>query len=74
MAPTLTHSLPFWLEAVAQQAVPPLFGFLFVQEEAPVNGHSAGVADYGSDHAPEEHDERNVEECDCDDPPAGPQV
>lgn len=47
---------------MAEQAIPAFAIVAFLGEEAPVDGHSAGVSQDGANHADQEQDEEDVED------------
>lgn len=57
---------------MAKQAVTSLLGFFFIEEEPPVDWHPSWIADYCSDHAPEQHEKCDMENCDSCRPPLRP--
>jgi hypothetical protein len=58
---------------VAEQAVAPPAVFALLGEEAPVYWHAPRVADYCFEHAPEQHEDKEVEEDDEEEEEGGAQ-
>jgi hypothetical protein len=65
--------LPFWFEAVAEQAVASSAVFALLGEEAPVNGYAPRVTDYCFEHTPEQHEEKEMEDDDEEEEEGGTQ-
>ncbi len=59
---------------MAKEAVPSLSVIGLFCEESPVDGYSSWVSDDGFDHAPEEHEEEDVEDDKDGDVPFGMEI
>lgn len=62
MTSTLVIEIPFRFKTVTQQTVSPLAVLRLLCEEAPVNGHSAGVTKNALELAPEQQDKKHMEQ------------
>lgn len=61
----IRSNLPFRFEAVAQQTIPPFFGLFFFKEETPIDRDSAWIRNDALHHAPQQHEQTDMEEDEC---------
>ena len=58
----MVEEVPFGFEGVADEAVTTLLRLLLIEEEAPVDGHSAWLREDTHEHAPKDHEEEEMKD------------